>query len=71
MKRIRRSLLMISGIALASATLAFFPQPKSAFADRNCPFHFACPNDMYDCCCLKGVRCDLNADQCTQWCGND
>jgi hypothetical protein len=62
---------MISGIALVSATLAAFPQPKSAFAEPYCPYmHFACPDDLYDCCCLKGVRCDLNAYQCEQWCGN-
>jgi len=69
MKRMRRSLLMITGIAFVCSVLSIFPQSGSAFAEEDCPYmHHQCPPDFYDCCCWKGVRCDLNAEECSSWC---
>jgi hypothetical protein len=68
MPKKRRNSLMIVAIALISSVLPFLSQP-SASAEETCPYmHIACPEDQYDCCRLKGVRCDLTADQRAMWC---
>jgi hypothetical protein len=68
MTKMRRNLLMIAAIALTSSALSFFP-PSSASAEQSCPYmHFACPDEQFDCCCTKGVRCDLSSEQCDLWC---
>jgi hypothetical protein len=68
MKKMRRKLLVLAGLVFVGSVLTAFSQPP-AFAEEECPYmHFACPPDFYDCCCLKGVRCDLNAYDCERWC---
>jgi hypothetical protein len=66
----RRTLLVISGLFFACAISTTAPRP--AAAEPWCPYeHFQCPNDQYDCCCPKGVRCDLDPYQCERWCNGE
>jgi hypothetical protein len=67
LKKMRRNLLVIAGLALVCVILAAFPQTTSALTPE-CPMNFACNPDLYTCCCMKGLRCDLTPEQCTQWC---
>jgi hypothetical protein len=68
MRKGYRNLLFVAAIALITSVLSFVPQP-SASAEETCPYmHFACPPEEYDCCCPKGVRCDLTPGQCDMWC---
>jgi hypothetical protein len=67
----RRTLLAILGLFFACAISLTAPRPASA--ELGCPYeHLLCPDpSLYDCCCLKGVRCDLNEDMCERWCNGE
>jgi hypothetical protein len=65
----RRTLLVIACLSLVGVVLTGLPQNAAAFPEPYCPLdHFRCPDELYDCCCAKGVRCDLTPEQCAQWC---
>lgn len=67
MARIRRKVLVLLGLVFICAiSLA---SPELTTAEPRCPWpHFGCPSEQYDCCCMKGVRCDLNEGECEAWC---
>lgn len=63
-----RSIWVALRLTFVASILAISASTTSA-SPQECPyFYFACPNEQYDCCCLKGVRCDLSATDCERWC---
>ena len=63
-----RSIWVALRLAFVCSILAILPSMTHAAGSQICPFHHACPDDQYDCCCRKGVRCDLSQYECEEWC---
>jgi hypothetical protein len=58
----------VSLLVLLLALVISLPRAVSSVTLEGCPDHFACPPDSNECCCAKGVRCDLTDSQCEAWC---
>lgn len=65
-----QKLVRVSLLALLLPCIVAIPEALSGPAPEECMYdHHACPPDFsFECCCHRGLRCDLTQSQCEAWC---
>jgi hypothetical protein len=61
--------LCLAALVFVLATI-MSPQPTQAvYGDENCMYESrGCPDDLHECCCLRGVFCVYSEGQCNDLC---